>query len=160
MRVEGASGDRDLITQVYFQGDPHLTEDSSSSAPSAINRILKTSKNSKGEITVDFDIVMSKEFPLEAAVYGQLCGLYDTGKDSKVEFFRKGDLLYSKWNGQISDALYYKGNNSFEDGSGLNVQFEILGHGSVSMNYSYTENGSQKTIKGTRILSYNEKHRI
>jgi len=157
MRVEGGMGERDLITQIYFKGDPHLETDPSSSSPTAINRILETSKNSKGEIVVDFDVIMSKEFPLDNAVFGMLTGIYDTGNNSRVEFFRKGDLLYAKWNGQIEDALYYKGNNSFEDGMGETVQFELPEGGAVRFSISYTENGNPKTMKGTRILKYSEK---
>ena len=157
MRVEGGTGERELITQVYFKGDPHLETDPSSSSPAAINRILGTRTNSKGEIVVDFDVVMNKEFPLDNAVFGMLTGLYDTGNDSRVEFFRKGDLLYTKWNGQILDALYYQGNNSFEDGMGEKVQFELGEGGAVKVSITYTENGVSKTTKGTRILKYSEK---
>lgn len=57
-----------------------------------------------------------------------------------VEFFRKEDLLYSKWNRQISGTLYSKGNNSFEDGMGENVQFEFVEGGSVRMSITYTQN--------------------
>lgn len=155
MRVEGGNGDRDLITQIYFKGDPHLETDPSSSAPAAINRILATTTNSKGEVVVNFDIVMSKEFPLDEGIFTHLCGIYDTGNNTRVEFFRKGDLLYAKWNGQIEDALYYKGNNSFEDGNGEVVQFELLEGGAVNMSISYYENGTPKTMKGNRILKYN-----
>ena len=157
MRVEGASGDRDLITQIYFKGDPHLETDPSSSSPAAINRILGTSKNSKGEVVVGFDVVMAKEFPLDAAVFEQVSGLYELEKDTKAEFYRKGDLLFVKWNGQIEDALYYVGNNSFENGSGGKVQFDILERGAVKFNFSYAKNGTSTITKGSRILKYNEK---
>lgn len=158
MRVAGGKGERDLITQIYFKGDPHLETDPSASSPTSINRILETTTNSSGEISVNFDIVMAKEFPLNEGIFIQLCGLYDTGNNTRVEFFRRGDLLYSKWNGQIEDALYYKGNNTFIDGMGEIVEFEILEGGVVRMNISYTDdNGIPKTMKGTRILNYSEK---
>jgi len=31
---------QDLITQIYFKGDPYLDQDSSSASPLAVNRIL------------------------------------------------------------------------------------------------------------------------
>ena len=156
MRVEGGKGERDLITQIYFKGDPHLESDPSSSSPGAIHRILESSRSSKGEIIVGFDVIMAKEFPLDEAVFGMLTGIYDTGNNSRVEFFRKGNLLYAKWNGQIEDALYYKGDNSFEDGMGEIVHFELADGGAVRMNISYSENGIPKTMSGTRILKYSE----
>ena len=156
MRVEGGDGERDLITQIYFKGDPHLETDPSSSSPGAINRILDTARNSKDEIVIDFDIVMAKEFPLDQAVFSMLSGLYDTGNDSRVELVRKGDLLYVKWNGQIEDALYYKGNNSFENGMGEKVQFELTEGGIVTMTITNYGNGIPKTTKGTRILRYKD----
>ena len=75
--------------------------------------------------------------------------------DTKAEFYRKGDLLFVKWNGQIGDALYYTGNNSFENGSDGKVQFEIQERGAVNLNFYYTDNCVLTTMKGTRVLKYN-----
>ncbi len=155
MRIEGGNGERDLITQIYFKGDPHLETDPSSASPTAINRILDTSKNSNGEVVVAFDVVMAKEFPLDEVVFEQISGLYTMENDTKAEFYRKGDLLFVKWNGQIGDALYYTGNNSFENGSDGKVQFEIQERGAVNLNFYYTDNCVLTTMKGTRVLKYN-----
>ncbi|MFI5134905.1 MAG: hypothetical protein ACHQD9_03530, partial [Chitinophagales bacterium] len=36
MRIAGEAGDQDLITQIYFKGDSHIPEDSSSSSPLSV----------------------------------------------------------------------------------------------------------------------------
>jgi catechol 1,2-dioxygenase len=154
MRITGAQGERDLITQIYFKGDSHLAEDEYSNSPKALNRILETTKNSKGEEVVQFDIVMSKEFPLDDVTFKRLCGIYDANDGNRAEFYHKGDLLFVKWNGQIEDAAYYTGNNSFENGSDSKVKFELLENGKVKATISLLENGEWKTSEATKLLSY------
>ena len=44
-----------------------------------------------------------------------------------AEFYKDGDQLFAKVNGQIMEAMDYNGNNSFEGGLGqIKVQFELL----------------------------------
>jgi protocatechuate 3,4-dioxygenase beta subunit len=132
------SSDRqqDLITQVYFKGDKYIDKDRSSSAPQAKNRILEISKNADNENMVIFDIVMSKEFPLEAGVYEKITGLYQSDKNI-IEFIKSDDLLLAKINGQLMWSLKYTGNNTFEGGIGFpKVNFEILANGGVNANFT------------------------
>ena len=49
LRVEGAPGDQDLISQIYFKGDPYLAKDLYSASPSSAARILSATKNEKNE---------------------------------------------------------------------------------------------------------------
>src|SRR5205823_2830906 len=43
---------QDLVTQIYFKGDPHIPEDPASAAPQSASRILETRKNASNEAMV------------------------------------------------------------------------------------------------------------
>jgi catechol 1,2-dioxygenase len=109
-------GQQDLITQIYLEGDPHLEKDMGSMSPRAVKRILKISSDSKYEEAVHFDIVMAKEFKADNAVFEKLAGVYKMNDNSFIEFYKKEDLLFIKWNSQIREGLSYKGNNTFSGG--------------------------------------------
>ncbi len=109
-------GQQDLITQIYLEGDPYLEKDIASSSPNAAKRILKIIKNSKSEEAVHFDIVMAKEFKPDNNAFDKLIGIYKMNDKSVMEFYRKDDLLFLKWNSQIREGLSYKGNNTFAGG--------------------------------------------
>jgi catechol 1,2-dioxygenase len=109
-------GQQDLITQVYLEKDPYLETDIAASSPAAMKRILKITTNGKNEEAVQFDIVMSKEFRPDNSVFEKLIGVYKMNDSSVIEFYKKDDLLFLKWNGQIREGLSYKGNNTFAGG--------------------------------------------
>lgn len=155
MRISGAKH-QDLITQIYFKGDPHIQEDMSSSSPLAIHRILDVSTNDKKEKQVKFDITMREEYPLEASAFKKLEGLYEMSDKSMAEFFKKGDLLFVKVNGQIQEGLAYKGNNHFESGMGyIKVEFELLESGDIKVKGSYLDDNKKEiSIEGKRLLKY------
>ena len=143
---------QDLITQIYFKGDKYNDKDSSSSSPEAVNRILQISKNSANENVVTFNIVMSKNFPLDASVYKKITGLYEMDKDI-FEFVQNDDLLFMKRNGQLIASFNYIGNNTFESHPGLRkVVFEILAKGGVKATIT---NGTT-TYTGEKFLKYNK----
>jgi len=147
---------QDLVTQVYFKGDQHIAEDMSSSDPRSLHRILDITTNDKKEKVVKFDIVLKEEYTLDAAAYKKITGLYAMNDKSTGEFYKDGDQLFVKVNGQIMEAMDYKGNNSFEGGLGqLKVQFELLENGGVKAILSY-EDDNRKWIKveGTKTLKY------
>ena len=156
-RISGTDH-QDLITQIYFKGDPHLAEDSSSSSPLSINRILNVSENAGKEKAVQFDVVMREEYPLDIAVFNKVCGLYQMDDKSMAEFFKKGDLLFVKINGQIEEGLSYKGNNTFEGGlAWLTVEFEILASGGVKAKAAYLDDDNKQVkIEGIKFLKYSE----
>ncbi len=130
MRIS-SSDSQDLITQIYFKGDPHIEEDAAAKSPQSFHRILKISKNSSNESFVKFDVVMGKTFKFSDEGYKKITGLYKL-KDGIAEFTREDDLLFFKLNGQFKEGLMYKGNNSFEGGIGFNkVKFELMTNGEV-----------------------------
>ncbi len=164
LRISGSEEYSDLITQVYFKGDPHQKEDLYSSSPSASKRILEISKNLKNEDVVHFDIVMSKEFPLDNSVFKKLSGIYTASdvvndfygvdKGGRIECYKNGDLLYIKADGQIEEALRYKGNNSFDNGADLKIKFELLQGGEVKILGNALTKGIWKSFECFKVLSY------
>jgi protocatechuate 3,4-dioxygenase beta subunit len=154
MRVS-ARGVQDLVTQVYFTGDKHLKEDESASHADALNRILDMTRNDKQEKVVKFDIYLKAEYVLEAAAYKKIAGLYEMKDKSMAEFYKDGDQLFAKVNGQIMEALDYKGDNTFQGGIGyITAKFELLNNGGAKVNVTITENGKSNDIQGTKLLKY------
>ena len=152
---------QDLITQIYFKGDPHIKEDGSASSPQSVNRILEIKKNTSNEVVVKFDVVMGKPFLLDAAAYKKITGLYKLEK-GMAEFIKEGDLLFLKMNGQYMEGLIYKGNNFFEGGLGFNkVKFELMANGDVKAKITLWDMGpdNQKYLEkyeGLKILKYKD----
>lgn len=151
MRIS-VPGQQDLITQIYFENGKYVETDQWASAPNAINRILKISKNKSGENIVVFNVVLKKEIPLDGKVYNQITGLYDMGDNQLIEFTKSDDALFMKWNGQLVANLNYTGNNTFEGGgTGFpKVSFEITMDGNVKSSI-VTES---KTYSGVKFLKY------
>lgn len=147
MRISSDS-QQDLITQIYFKGDKYIPTDPSSKAPQAANRILGISKNVSNESIVTFDIVMSKEFPLDKEAYKRITGLYQFGNNT-IEFFKSDDLLFMKWNGQLMSSFKYLGNNSFGDGYDK-VSFELKQSGGIKATLTY----ETRTYIGEKFLKY------
>lgn len=146
-------GQQDLITQLYFKGGKYVDKDRWASAPGAVNRILEISSNTAGQSEVNFDVVMQKEFPLDDKVYQKMTGLYKM-EDSNAEFVKVDDLLFMKWNGQLSEGLRYVGNNSFIGGIGnLKVSFELLAGGGSRATVTMPNN---KSYQGDRFLKYSD----
>lgn len=155
MRISGTT-DQDLVTQIYFKGDKYIPGDASSSDPKSINRILDVSKNAKNERLVKFDVVLQDAYILDAAGYKKIEGLYDMGKGMMAEFYHEGDDLFAKYNGQIEEAMEYKGNNNFEGGLGqMKVHFDLLPDNDVKAQVTYLEDDNKfVTVEGTRLLKY------
>ncbi len=144
---------QDLITQIYFKGDQYIDNDTWASSPRAINRTLEIIKNDKGESEVTFDIVMSKEFPLDSKVYDRITGLYKMEDESNIEFIKSDDLLLLKRNGHLLEGLRYVGNNTFEGGVGYpKVSFELLEKGGTKAVISLPS----KSVSGEKFLKYKE----
>ena len=89
----------------------------------------------------------------------QLFGIHDVGNNNRMTFFRKGDLLFCEINGQIIEAFSYKGNNSFEGGSGkAKVEFKLLPQGGVRarlVRFRYADR-KEYTFEGPKILKYRD----
>ncbi len=57
-----APGHKELISQIYFAGDPHITEDPWASQKKAEHRILQIiPEDTKGSLVVNFDIYLGTE---------------------------------------------------------------------------------------------------
>ena len=155
MRISGTT-EQDLVTQIYFKGDKFIPKDQSAGDPRSFNRILNTSTNSQNEKVVKFDIVLKDAYVLDAAAYKKISGLYELSDHSMGEFYNEGNELFVKVNGQIMEAMEYKGNNSFEGGLGqLKAQFEILSDGGVKVKASYVDDNMKiVTIEGAKTLKY------
>jgi hypothetical protein len=155
MRIS-SSDHQDLITQIYFKGDPHIAGDGS--AAKSADRVLEIKKVGPNENAVKFDVVLAKTYPLDDAGYRKITGIYQM-KDGMAEFNRKDDLLFAKINGQLMEGLVYKGNNTFEGGLGFNkAKFEILANGDVNMKMTMWENWSANEpalqFEGKKVLKY------
>ncbi|HET9826282.1 MAG TPA: hypothetical protein VFP87_13170 [Chitinophagaceae bacterium] len=157
MRI-AADGQQDLVTQIYFKGDSLIEEDPSASSPTAINRILNITLNRANQKQLRFDVVLAKEFKPADTVYEKLVGLYKMNDRSIMEFYRKGDLLFMKWNGQIREALSYKGNNEFRGGinGATTAKFDPQADGQVKLIIHYNAPALRKQfdLEGTKAFKY------
>jgi protocatechuate 3,4-dioxygenase beta subunit len=152
MRVSVAE-QQDLITQIYFKGDKYNETDGMASSPQAVNRILEIVKNASGEHSVTFDVVLSKEFPLDEEVYKKITGLYMMDSGNTLEFIKSDDLLFMKRNGQLIASLKYIGNNTFEAGIGFpKITFELLAKGVTKVLVTTRD----KTYSGEKYLKYSD----
>jgi len=160
MRISSGNH-QDLITQIYFNGDPYIEKDAAAASPESINRILEIENNSKNEKAVKFDIVMGESFPLDDAGYKKITGIYQL-ENGMAEFNRQDDLLFLKLNGQIMEGLVYKGDNSFEGGAGFNkVKFKLLANGDVKTFITMWDSWSEderflEEYEGLKVLKYSD----
>jgi catechol 1,2-dioxygenase len=142
---------QDLITQLYFKDRKYVDTDKWASDPKAVNRILAISKNNSGESEIVFNVMMSKEIPLDKKVYDKITGLYDVGDNNFYEFIKNDDLPFMKQNGLLKRSLKYMGNNTFESGIGFpKVTFELQSDGGVKV-VIVNENN---TLNGIKYIKY------
>ena len=150
MRVS-VPNQQDLITQLYFKNGKYVDTDKWASDPKAVNRILTTTKNNLGESEIVFNVIMSKEIPLDIKVYDKITGLYKAEDKTIFEFTKNDDLLFMKRNGQLISSFKYIGNNTFESGIGFpKVTFELLPDGGTKV----VVLTATSTYTGTKYLKY------
>jgi catechol 1,2-dioxygenase len=149
-----AIGEQDLITQIYFTGDPHLEGDPSSKSPLAINRILSARKINNKESEIRFDIVLKKEYLPDDAVFKKVSGVYKMNNNTMMEFYRDGDFLFYKTNGQIWGGLSYSGNNTFTGGvNDTEAKFELLPQDKANVQFRFIRRRKTE-LEGTRVFLY------
>ena len=156
MRISG-EGQQDLITQIYFKDDPYLEKDPFAGSPEAVSRILKISENNRNEEMVQFNVVMQKEFKPGPEVYQKLSGIYNMSDKSLMEFYKDGDMLFVKWNGQIIAGLSDKGNNTFGGGpNDLEAAFELQPGGLVKVKIDYARPvvATENHLVGVKTFKY------
>ncbi len=152
MRVS-VPNQQDLITQLYFKGGKYVNTDKWASSPQAVNRMLDITENSSGISQIVFNVIMSKEIPLDKKVYDKVTGLYKVEDNTILEFTKNDDLLFMKRNGQLAASLKYIGNNTFEGGIGVpKTTFELLTDGGVKV----VVVTASKTYNGTKYLKYKQ----
>jgi hypothetical protein len=72
-----------------------------------------------------------------------------------IEFYREGDLLTMKWNGQIREGFWYKGNNEFKAGTGNSLNFQFLANGEVKAKvYFITVLKKEFNLEGIKKFKY------
>jgi catechol 1,2-dioxygenase len=153
MRIS-AKGVQDLVTQIYFKGDKYIAGDISAKDPSALNRVLDMTKNAKNEIVVKFDVYLKEEYVLEATAFKKIVGLYEMSDKSMIEFYKDGDQLFAKINGQIMEAMDYKGDNSFAGGiEYVKAKFELLSGGGAKVKVTIKDDKPIE-LEGTKLLKY------
>jgi catechol 1,2-dioxygenase len=153
MRIS-APGQQDLITQVYFTGDPHLESDPSTKSTLALNRILSIRKRNSNESEIKFDIVLKKEYVPDDAVFQKVSGVYKMNNNTMMEFYRDGDLLFYKSNNQIWGGLSYAGNNTFIGGvNDTEAMFELLPQGKANVRFHFIRRRKTE-LEGTKVLVY------
>jgi protocatechuate 3,4-dioxygenase beta subunit len=133
-----ASGYQNLITQLYFTGDAHLSKDPSSSSPAAKRRILDIKNGSNGEKAIFFNVTMMEKLPADASVIDRLAGTYTRADDNKKieELYKRDGMLWIKDESSINGGypLEYSGNNTFEYyGMQTKYQFTIEIDGLVKL---------------------------
>ncbi len=150
-----APGYQNLVTQLYFTGDPYLDKDRSSRAPSAKTRILDLQKNDEG-LLVPFDIVMQKELALDPIAMEKLTGQYieDENPGNQVELFEYENQLWLR-NEVFGENFHYIGEKTFElsntgEGRSFQVQFDLLADGTVKAKLERRNNNEVNTTIFTK----------
>ncbi|UFH55887.1 hypothetical protein [Spirosoma sp. KNUC1025] len=154
MRIS-AEGQQDLITQLYFKGDPNLESDPSTKSPLSINRILPLTKTKDNESALRFDVILRKEYLPDGTVFQKVSGVYKMSDNSMMEFYRQGDLLFYKRNNQISGGLSYRDANTFIGGvNDTEAQFELQPQGNATVRFRFSRRRETK-LTGTKLVNYN-----
>ena len=153
MRIS-AEGHQDLISQVYLKGDPHLETDPSTKSALSVNRILTVKKRKEKESEIVFDIVLKKEYLPDDGIFHKVAGTYQMTDKSIMEFYRDGDFLFWKWNGQVRGGLSYSGNNTFVGGvNDTEAKFELQPKGNAKLQFRF-ERRRKLEIEGQKLINY------
>jgi protocatechuate 3,4-dioxygenase beta subunit len=154
MRIS-AEGQQDLITQLYFKGDPNLETDPSTKSPLSVNRILPLTKIRDNESELRFDVVLGKQYRPDDAVFHKVSGIYKMSDNSMMEFYRDGDLLFYKRNNQISGGLSYRDANTFIGGvNDTEAAFELAAQGNATVRFRFSRRRETR-LTGTKLVHYN-----
>ena len=153
MRIT-AQGQQDLITQIYLHRDPHLETDPSTKSSLSLNRILSLKKRRDDESELKFDIVLKKEYIPDSSIFQKVAGTYKMSDKSIMEFYRDGDFLFWKWNGEVRGGLSYSGNNTFIGGvNDTEVKFELQPKGNANVRFRL-ERRRKVSLDGAKLISY------
>lgn len=145
-----ADGYMPLVTQLYFNGDSHISEDPYASSPKSKRRILDFQKTSNGANKVVYDVSMAEVLKLEAASIDKLTGIYTNIaiKEKSIELFKRDNTLWMK-NEAFGNKFEYAGNNTFEEADNpepfyWKLQFEILSSEGIRLTENYIDDDRKK----------------
>jgi catechol 1,2-dioxygenase len=147
-----AEGYQPLVTQLYFNGDPHIKEDAYANSDFAIRRRLDVSDSNNGK-KVFYDVSMAKIIPADPSAIDRLIGTYaqEDDKTKKVRFFKHKNSLWQK-NEVFGEEYRYIGNNKFEY-AGMpkdmfeTFTFEIFGSGAIKCTLDFVYENKEKGLK-------------
>ena len=123
------------------------------------NRILELTQSKSGINQVKFDVVLGESYTLDDSAFRKIVGLYQI-EPGYMEFYREGELLFMKLNGQILEACSYRGENTFVNGRNMSsVKFELQTEGSVKANIILFDNwpgieAFPMKLVGTKTFKY------
>ncbi|MEP7322885.1 MAG: catechol 1,2-dioxygenase [Saprospiraceae bacterium] len=147
-----AVGYQPLVTQLYFNGDPHIKKDPYASAPTAIKRTLDVQKLKTGITKVTYNVGMSELLHLEAATLDRLVGHYSgvTNKKNTMDLFKYNQSLWMK-NEAFGNKFEYAGNNTFEEADNpkdwyWKLEFEFLASGAIQITERYVDSDTAKKV--------------
>ncbi len=153
MRIS-AIGLQDLITQIYFTGDPYLDSDPSTKSELSVNRILPIDRTGINRSSIRFDIVLRKEYLPDDSVFHKISGVYKMNNNAMMEFYRDGDFLFYKMNHQIWGSLHYVDNNTFSGGvNDTEAKFELQPGGKVKLVFRFIRRRKLE-LEGEKTLAY------
>jgi catechol 1,2-dioxygenase len=139
-----------LVTQLYFNGDPHIKEDAYANSDAAKRRRLEVTDAKEGK-KVFYDVSMAKIIQVDAAAIDRLIGTYINESDKTMfnEFFKHKNTLWQK-NEVFGEEYRYVGNNKFEyagapTGLFKTYTFEIFGSGAIKCTLEYLYDGKSGT---------------
>jgi len=132
-----APGYQNLITQIYFVGDPYLESDDYSANAAAKNRILEIEEKD-GVKYVSFDCNLNNQLNASFEALDKIVGTYkEEGKESKLTLFSHNGLLCRK--NEVFGLYYdYIGNNEFvysgmPSGQEDKMHFELKTQGNTTL---------------------------
>jgi P pilus assembly chaperone PapD len=140
-----AEGYMPLVTQLYFNGDSHISKDPYASSPKSKRRILDVQQTSSGTKKVVYDVSMTEVLKLEAASIDKLTGVYTdiAKKEKSIELFKHDNTLWMK-NEAFGNKFEYAGNNRFEEVDNpepyyWKLQFELQASGAIQLTESFID---------------------
>jgi hypothetical protein len=73
---------------------------------------------------------------------------------STMEFYRDGDFLFWKWNGEVRGGLSYSGSNTFIGGvNDTEAKFELLPKGNAKLLFRFSRR-KEINLEGIKLIDY------
>jgi hypothetical protein len=103
--------------------------------------------------------VLKKEYVPDESTFHKLAETYKMSDKSIIEFYRDGDFLFWKWNGQVRGSLSYSGNNTFVGGvNDTEAKFDLQLKGAAKVSFRFSRR-KEVNLDGTKLINYNANSR-